>query len=240
MVALIAQDRLSDADIELVGHIVQDTRVSRDETTQGRGVIQALFEKHAAQLAVTIPLVLIRLKLPDAPNYSNFQWGLDRIFTSYPAEILQRYAAPILDLVETRLGGPTDVLLSRVAEIDGNVSGIIAKYLDEESGDKRHAASIAICRATPANWITLKPIAVAHLDNLVRRGLPGLAENHGLLLALARFGEKDAALKVIENARINIKDPLPDPQGRSEKDQLEREIKWLERDFPPDRCLTYQ
>ena len=238
LVALIAQDRLSDTDIELVSRVIQDTRVNRDEINRGRSVIQALFEKHDAQLAVLIPLVLIRLKLPEAPSYSNFQGGLDRIFTSYPAEILQRYATLILDLVETRLGGPTDVLLSRVAEIDGNVSSIIAKYLDGELSGKQRAASIAICRATPANWITLKPIAVAHLNNLVRRGLPGVAESHGLLLALARFGEKDAALKAIENARLNIQDPIPDPIGQREKDDLDREIKSLKRDFPPDRCLT--
>lgn len=239
LVALIAQDGLGDTDIELVSRIIQDTRINRDEINRGRGVIRTLFEKHDAQLAVLIPLVLSRLKLSEAPGFSNFQEGLDRVFTSYPAEILQQYAAPILDLVDTRLGGPTDVLLSRIAELDGNVSGIIAKYLDGESSDKQRAASIAICRATPANWITLKPIAVAHLNDAVRRGMPVVAENRGLLLALARFGEKDVALKAIESAKKNDPDPIPDPRSDREKNDLDRQLKSLERDFQPDRCLAY-
>jgi hypothetical protein len=127
LVALTAQDRLSDTDIELVSRIIQDTRVNRDEINRGRNVIQTLFEKHDAQLAVIIPLVLMRLKLSEKRNSGNFQGALDRIFASYPAEILQQHATLILDLVETKLGGPTDVLLSRVAEIDGNVSGITSR-----------------------------------------------------------------------------------------------------------------
>jgi hypothetical protein len=240
LVALIAQARLGDTDIELVGRIIQDTRINPDEINRGRSVIQTLFEKHAAQLAVVIPLVLSRLKLSKVSGFSNFHGALDRIFTSYPAEILQQYATLILDLVETRAGGPTDVLLSRVAEIDGNVSGIIAKYLNGESGGKQRAASIAICRATPANWITLKPIAVAHLNDAVRRGMPVIGENRELLLALARFGKKDVALKAIESAKKNDPDPIPHPQSDREKDDLDREIKSLKRDFPPDRCLAYR
>jgi hypothetical protein len=239
LVTLIAQDRLSDTDIELVSHIVQDTRVNRDEINRRRSVIQTLFEKHDAQLAVIIPLILSRLKSSEAPGFNNFQEGLDKVFMSYPAEILQRYATPILDFVETRVGGPTDGLLSRLAEVDGNVSGIIAKYLDGESGGKQRAASIAICRATPANWITLKPIAFAHLNDAVRRGMPVVAENRGLLLALARFGEKDVALKAIESAKKNDPDPIPGPRGDREKNDLGRQLKSLERDFPPDGCLAY-
>jgi hypothetical protein len=237
LAALSTQDKLSDSDIELVSRVIGDTRVNRDEINQGRSTIETLFKNHAAQLAIIIPLVLVRLKSPETLGSGNFQRGLDRVFMSYPVERLQPYGASMRELVETSVSGPIDGVLSRVAELDGNVSGIIAKHLDGESSDKRQAASIAICRASPANWIALKPIAVAHLNDAVRRGLPGVAENHGLLLALARFGEKDAAIKAIESARINIKDPLPDPQGQWEKDALDREIKSLKRDFPPDRCL---
>ncbi len=239
LVALIAQDRLSNTDIELVSRIIQDARANHDEINRGRSVIRTLFEKHAAQLAVVIPLVLSRLELSENPSSGNFQGALGGIFASYPAEILQQYAAPILDLVEARLDGPTDVLLSRIAEIDGDISGIIAKYLDGEPGGKQQAASIAICRATPANWITLKPIAVAHLNDAVRRGMPVVGENHGLLLALARFGEKDVALKAIESAKKNDPDPIPNPGGDREKEALNREIRSLERNFPPDRCLVH-
>jgi hypothetical protein len=237
LAALSTQDELSDSDIELVGRVIGDTRVNRDEFNQGRSTIETLFRNHADQLAIIIPLVLVRLKSPETPRSGNFQRGLDGVFISYPVERLQPYGASMRELIETGVSGPIDGVLSRVAEVDGNVSGIIAKYLDGELSNNRQAASIAICRATPANWITLKPIAVAHLNDAVRRRLPTVAENHGLLLALARFGEKDVALKAIENARINIQDPIPDPQGQREKDALDREIKSLKTDFPPDRCL---
>ena len=239
MTALGAQEKLGDADIDLVSRMIRDTRVDHDEM-EGSSPIESLFQKHAAQLGTTIPLVLSRLGSPETPRRGGFQWALDRALMHFPAESLRPNSNAIIELVETRPGGPTDGLLSRAAEVDGDASGVIAKYLDGDSLDKRQDAGVAICRATLANWKKLEPIALAHLDSTARIGWPTSIENHGLLLALVRFGEKDAALKAIETASIRNEDPIPDAHGQRQKEAFKRELESLERDFSPDRCHLYR
>jgi hypothetical protein len=174
VMGLSVQDSLSDADIELISRVVRDRRVNREELVRGRSPIESLFEKHIAQLAATVPLVLIRLGSPETSGFGSFQWALDRAFMHYPAEVLRSNSQSIFELVEKRPGGPTEGLLSRAAEMDGDASGVIAKYLDGESLALRSpvSQSVAQPRRTGKSWSRSRSRISIRRHELVGRPAP--------------------------------------------------------------------
>jgi hypothetical protein len=217
---MVSKATLSDSDVALVTRVVRDERITSGQI----GVtLQSLFRNKPEQLSPLVPLVIQRLTVFVPERVGHYQSSLGWALMVYPASALQPHRQTIVAIIEAQPDWPTAGLLTRIAELEGDSSDLIASRLSARSGTTRHAAAMAVCRATPENWAKLEPIVLAHLsrENKAAERLDNAERT--LLYALIRFGRKETAESIMRSI-----DPM--------RAALEQQIASLEENFPLTKC----
>jgi hypothetical protein len=161
LVAIKARQSLSDDDVDLVRRVIADTRITEDRL--GPAVLM-MIRKHQARLESLVPVIVERLKLPVPESAGQYQNSLGWAAASYAAEVLLPYRDQIDAIVEEQDDWTSTGLLTRVGELGGDTSGLIARKIGAKSEVVRRFAAVAACRASDDVWAKVRPIALAHLE----------------------------------------------------------------------------
>jgi hypothetical protein len=223
LLAMRSKPALTDGDLALLRRIIFDTRI--DDAQLGVN-LQLLFGKFTAQLTSFVPVVLERMKIPVAGSVGQYQGSLGWSLSHFRAEALEPYRTEIVAILEAQAEWPTTGLLTRVAEIGGDPTDLIARRLDSNSSSVREYAAVAACRSLEQTWPALEPIVRSHIGTFRRElGIQGVDSK--LMLALVRFGKRASVEQIIEQSDL------------FNKERIQKQLATYERGFAPDRCRGF-
>ncbi len=214
------KSELADSDVAFIRRVIADARI--DNPRIGISV-EKLFRKFPSQMQPAVAQVIERLSVPVPQERGHYNSLLGWALMVYPADVLKPFREDILQIVERQPDWPTGGLLARVAELGGDPTDLIKRRLDSKTNDVRIAAATAACRATPETWTLIEPMVLNHLAQTAARGRWG-DEDHKLLLALTRFGNKAA----VDNYVSRFKD--------DDKTRIQQRLSRYEPGFAVARC----
>jgi hypothetical protein len=219
LTAIARQPMPSDADIEFVGRVIADKRVTSGKVGT---TIQQMLRRPPARFERLIPVALERMASPisgkiDQPFRAALGWSV----MDFSADSLRPYRDKMVSVVENDSGGLSNGVLARLAELGSkDAVDLVVRRLGSDRA--RQFAAIAACRANAEAWPTLESAVLAHLTPRKRNYLED--DESPLLLALVRFGKKSQALDLIQK------------RGLFDPAHVTRRLGGIEPGFGPEHC----